>query len=164
MSQLVVRVGEPAQFATPVPKTLEPRSAWAPGPRIWHRVPSRPLRHIYPGFVLRAFSCRSAPLILLTYTRSTPHLLALGTGSHRDTMANTIPSLDLKESMTKSSSKHDEDASPVDNITPWQCIVRNPKILLWTLYANSESAPFLSSRKKKRKRRRIEEENWLTSR
>ena len=26
----------------------------------------------------------------------------------------------------------------VDSISPWQCILQNPKIVFWTLYANSK--------------------------
>ncbi|KAK5659578.1 hypothetical protein OQA88_780 [Cercophora sp. LCS_1] len=32
--------------------------------------------------------------------------------------------------------EHDEDASTINDMTPWECITRNPKVLLWTLYAN----------------------------
>lgn len=28
--------------------------------------------------------------------------------------------------------------NPDDAMTPWQCIARNPKIVMWTLYANSQ--------------------------
>ncbi|KAK0654901.1 general substrate transporter [Cercophora newfieldiana] len=57
-------------------------------------------------------------------------------------MAPTTPNPDHNDALEKlsSTSKHDEDASSspldIDNITPWQCIARNPKVLLWTLYAN----------------------------
>ncbi len=48
-------------------------------------------------------------------------------------MANEEYSDDMK-----ATAKHDETvAVEADQISPWQCMAQNPKIILWTLYANS---------------------------
>ncbi|KAK3899137.1 alpha-glucosides permease MPH2 [Staphylotrichum tortipilum] len=41
----------------------------------------------------------------------------------------------------KATAKHDKTAAVgADQISPWQCMTRNPKIVLWTLYANIGTA------------------------
>lgn len=46
--------------------------------------------------------------------------------------------------MVKAEFEHVE-TNPEETMTAWECISRNPKVLLWTLYANSTPSPFLSS-------------------
>jgi hypothetical protein len=48
-------------------------------------------------------------------------------------MANEEYSDDMK-----AAAKHDETAAvETDQISPWQSMAQNPKVILWTLYANS---------------------------
>lgn len=49
---------------------------------------------------------------------------------------------ELALSADKAAVDHQEImAVPTDEqMTPWQCMVANPKMIMWTLYANSTSA------------------------
>jgi hypothetical protein len=49
---------------------------------------------------------------------------------------------DLKDSsLVESGVEHAENvALDADQMTAWQCIINNPKIVLWTFYANRKSS------------------------
>ncbi len=47
---------------------------------------------------------------------------------------------DVKDpSLTKAASEHENAAMDSDQISAWQCMAQNPKIVLWTVFANSKS-------------------------
>jgi hypothetical protein len=53
-----------------------------------------------------------------------------------------------KSSVVEAGAEHDEGATlDADQMTAWQCMLQNPKIVLWTLYANSTSFPRLWPRR-----------------
>ena len=42
-------------------------------------------------------------------------------------------------SLTKAASEHENAIMESDQMSAWQCMAKNPKILLWTVFANSKS-------------------------